>query len=125
MKDKNFYLEKKLNNIFNSIKYPVISIDLKRKEIYFNSSFLNFMSDNFRNELFGTNHLFSSDINYSNLFSNECNYSKIYLNLIRNLKSDEKSFLDHMIDNDETDKKKCQAFIVKILIFLRIKHHLV
>ena len=27
MKDKNFYLEKKLNNIFNSIKYPVISID--------------------------------------------------------------------------------------------------
>ena len=120
MKDKNFYLEKKLNNIFNSIKYPVISIDLKRKEIYFNSSFLNFMSDNFRNELFGTNHLFSSDINYSNLFSNECNYSKIYLNLIRNLKSDEKSFLDHMIDNDETDKKKCQAFIVKILIFQKI-----
>ena len=25
-----------------------------------------------------------------------------------------------MIDNDETDKKKCQAFIVKILIFQKI-----
>ena len=37
--DKNLFLGTKLENILNSMKYSVCSIDLKRKEIYFNSSF--------------------------------------------------------------------------------------
>ena len=57
LSDKNFLMEKKLKNIFNSMKYPVFSIDLKQKEIYFNSSFFNFIDENFRNEEFNTSHL--------------------------------------------------------------------
>ena len=110
LNNKNIFLGKKLQNILNSMKYSVCSIDLKQNEIYFNSSFYNFIHDNFRNELFGAKDLFSSESNYSN----------IYLKLIRNLKSDEKSFLDKFNDKDEIEQKKCQAFFVKILILNRI-----
>ena len=111
--DKNFFLGKKLENILNSMKYSVCSIDLNQNEIYFNSSFYNFMNNNFRNRVFGTIHLFCSESNYSNL-------SNLYLNFMRNLKSDEKSFLDQFYDKDDTKQKKFQPFIVKILILNRI-----
>ena len=71
------------------------------------------MNNNFRNRVFGTIHLFCSESNYSNL-------SNLYLNFMRNLKSDEKSFLDQFYEKDETEQKKCQAFKIKILILNRI-----
>ena len=110
LSDKNFLLEKKLKNIFNSMKYPVFSIDLKQKEIYFNSSFFNFIDENFRNEEFNTSHLLISESDNSNL----------YLNLIRNLKSEEKSFIYKFYGKDQMEQKKCQAFIVKIFILNKI-----
>ena len=110
LSDKNFLLEKKLKNIFNSMKYPVFSIDLKQKEIYFNSSFFNFIDENFGNEEFNTSHLLISESDNSNL----------YLNLIRNLKSEEKSFIYKFYGKDQMEQKKCQAFIVKIFILNKI-----
>ena len=110
LSDKNFLMEKKLKNIFNSMKYPVFSIDLKQKEIYFNSSFFNFIDENFRNEEFNTSHLLIPESDNSNL----------YLNLIRNLKSEEKSFIYKFYGKDQMEQKKCQAFIVKIFILNKI-----
>ena len=112
LNDKNLLLEKKLHNILNSIKYPVISIDLKEKEILLNSSFFSFFNQNLKKENNDTNLLFDKN--------KETDYFNTYHKLIENLNSDEKIILEKIYDKYEIDQNEISLFKTQILILNKI-----
>ena len=113
--NKNFSNEKIYKNMLNSMKYPLISINLKEKEIFTNFSFFNFFYKNFSENLTSLNFLF--DRVTDNKFSDQ------YLSkLFENLQSDEQKLVDKLNENKlETDDPVIlNRFKTKILILNKL-----
>ena len=115
MNEENIGLANRLTNMINSIKSPIISVNLKEKDIIFNISFINFIKENFHREEYASKYLFDE--------ITEENYSSNYIdNLVMSLEDKDKNFLNNLGDDiiNQNGSKMYSTLKVRILILNNI-----
>ena len=111
-KKKNYFLEKRLKNILNSMKHKIISINLKEKNIFFNTSFIELIDKTFFKEEF-VNYIFDR-------IPEEEFSIQILSRMYGIIKRDDKRIFQLLENKDENKQTKFTSFEVKILILNKI-----
>ena len=93
LNNKNESLINKLKNIFNTMKSPLISINLKKNVVLFNYAFIDFIKQNYKSEINEIDYLFDekNDLNenvhedyFNSIYENISKTDKLYFETAEN-----------------------------------------